>query len=61
MVEYIETLIPLAIGILCITSSKILVKPDDINFKKKTSTIKNCGWLLAGLAVIFALIKYFSH
>ena len=61
MASYIELLIPLGIGILGITSAHLLVKPDAVDFKKKTSTIRNCGWLLVGVSIILGLVEFFSH
>lgn len=58
---YIDALIPLALGILCITSAHTFVKPDVVDFKKKISIIRNCGWVLVGVGVIFGLIEFFSH
>lgn len=61
MSDYIDALIPLLIGILGITSAHSLVKPGVVDRAKKVSIIRNCGWALAGLGVIFGLMKFFSH
>ncbi|AXY74493.1 hypothetical protein D3H65_11110 [Paraflavitalea soli] len=61
MAAYFEYLIPLFIGILCITSSKTLIRDSDANYMKKVSTIRRAGWVLVGVGAILALAKYFSH
>jgi hypothetical protein len=58
---YIEALIPLLIGILCITSSKTLVKASDGDYFKKERIVRISGWVLAGVGVLFVFIEFFSH
>ena len=61
MNDYIDALIPLIIGGLCIMNASTFIKPDAAERTKKISVIRNCGWALAGIGVIFGLIEFFSH
>lgn len=61
MSGYINSLIPLLIGILCITSSRSLIKADDVDYIRKVSLIRKCGWVLAGVGVLLAIVEFFNH
>lgn len=61
MAGYINALIPLFIGILFIAGSKSFVKPDDVDYIRKTSLLRKCGWVLAGVGVLLVFVEYFSH
>jgi hypothetical protein len=61
MAGYINALIPLLIGLLCITSSKTLVKASNGDYFKKERIVRICGWLLLGVGILFIGIEFFSH
>jgi hypothetical protein len=55
--SYIDIIIPLALGLLLISSPESMVKRTDPSFEKKKSIFQKSGYILLGVAVLYGIIK----
>ncbi len=55
---FIDILIPLIAGVLMVTSPQIFTRPQGEQFKKISKKLKTWGYVLIGVAALYALIKF---
>jgi hypothetical protein len=58
--NYIDILIPLAIGLIFVFNNDVMVKANDPAYEKKTSTIKKVGYAILVIAVLYGIGKIAS-
>jgi hypothetical protein len=57
---YIDILIPLIIGIFAINFPDLLLTSKDATYEKKKSLLKNAGYGLIAVALLYAIVKVCS-
>ena len=58
--SYINSIIPLIAGIVCITMPQVLTKATDKDFEKNRAKLKKVGFALVGIAVLYLLVLILS-
>jgi hypothetical protein len=58
--QYIDSIIPFALGVLLISFPSMFTKSTGLVFEKTKGKLKMVGFVLIGVALLFLLIKIFE-